>query len=142
MPRFRLGRTGSGLFRLHVGGGRHASGSEPARHAYRPDAHDAYLDHPTYPEQPAYVPAAVPAPVFSPPSIPAPILEPIHAPILEPIPAQVAPAGPVLDPRVGLVLRDGRELRLEAADPRARIFLTVASELLRPLADLPTTRSG
>jgi hypothetical protein len=43
---------------------------------------------------------------------------------------------------VGLVLRDGRELRLEAADPRARIFLTVASELLRPSAGQSITRSG
>jgi hypothetical protein len=129
MPRFRLGRTGAGLFRLHVGGGRHAGGSEPARHAYRPAGHEVLLDQPGYPAPPAYV---------------APALAPVQVPLLVPVavPAQHAPAGPVLDPRVGLVLRDGRELRLEAADPRARIFLTVASELLRPLADRPITRSG
>jgi hypothetical protein len=45
-------------------------------------------------------------------------------------------------PQVSLVLRDGRQLNLDAADPRARTFLTVASEMLRAAPAHEITRSG
>jgi hypothetical protein len=123
MAGFRLGRKGAGLFRLHRGSGRHAGGRNAGADAHAP-AHAGY----------ARAPGASIA--VTSPYVPVPVVAP-------PVPAAPSPpAGPALDPRVGLVLRDGRELRLEAADPRARIFLTVASELLRPSAGQSITRSG
>jgi hypothetical protein len=120
MGRLRLGRTGAGLFRLHVGGGRHAGGRGQASGLHVRTSVAAYVE-PTPPAQPTAQPTVQPT------------VQPTRP---------VEPVGPQLDSRVGLVLRDGRELRLEAADPRARIFLTVASELLRPVADQSITRSG
>ena len=122
MGRLRLGRTGAGLFRLHRGSGKHAGA--------RVDGAPTHARHAFDPLTAAPLDLRAPLTWTAPPPAPAP----------PPVPAQVQPAVPA--PTVSLVLRDGRQLTLDAGDPRARTFVTVASEMLRFVPADEITRSG
>ncbi len=136
MGRLRLGRTGAGLFRLHRGSGKHAAarvdgGPPQARHAF-----DPLSGAPTT--------WAAPARPQLQPQLQPQLPQQLQPQLPQQLPQQLPPPPPAAAPAptVSLVLRDGRQLTLDAGDPRARTFVTVASEMLRFVPAHEITRSG